>query len=172
MAERNSLGQHNWKGVLACMAFLGLAACSQSGVMFSARPGPSTDAARVYVYRPEAHALAKGNAIIIVDGVKTTTLRNNGYALIPLSPGPHIITETWDMGFAGNKHLENKPISLKMDLAGGETAYVKLTSSADGTPIYDGIYMDFQWKLVRIRPQEAMPELRLCRRSDLLAGAP
>ncbi len=79
--------------ILISFLFL-LNACAASGPIYQHIDIPSPDKARVYIYRPYQFFNAGGWPEIYVDGNELFSLKNEGYGVVILSPGSHVIIKT------------------------------------------------------------------------------
>lgn len=150
-----------WLSLCFVIAML-MVGCTQTGASFKPDPKPSDDQAMVYVYMWDTNAVSIITGVLEIDGQVVGRVKNKGYVAVPVTPGSHVIRETWDVGWIGNKRLENKPIALRVDAKSGVPIYVQLgaESSFDMSTIHVG------WRLVQVDEAYAISQLQLCHQAD------
>jgi hypothetical protein len=121
----------------------------------------------VYVYRPHAFALSVLSAVIEVDGRQVATLKNDTYVAIPLTSGPHTITERWKAGFLGNSKLENQPISTQILVMAGAQSFVRLGVVGTWSGSSRVVHNEWEWELRELPALDTMGELRVCHRVEI-----
>ena len=144
------------------------AGCASTGKPFAPHTDLSSGHGVVYVFRPQAKGLAILSAVMEVDGHQVTILENGEYAPISLPAGSHSITQRWKAGLLGNSKLEDRPISISIIVAAGKMSFVKLGMASSwgvqgSMPLT--VQNEWEWDLRELGAQQAMAELRACRKA-------
>lgn len=142
-----------------------LSGCAATGPAFSPVREVKAGQGVLYVYRPETESMSILSAIFDVDGQKTATLENNGYAAISVTAGRHHISHQWKTGVFGNSNLEGKPVFMSVNIKENEPTYVRLLARArweTAPALYPniGINTHFYWALEEVPESIALPELQ------------
>jgi len=157
-----------WRRILrVLLPTLALAGCATAGPPFSPYAGLDSGQAVVYIYRPHAFALSVLSAEIEVDGRKVAKLKNETYVAVPLTSGPHTVTQRWKAGMLGNSKLENRPISTQIVVRAGEQSFVRLGVVGSWSGSSRVVHNEWEWELRELPASDAMDELRVCHRAEM-----
>jgi hypothetical protein len=146
---------------LCVVGALFMAGCTQTGALFKPDSRPSDDKAMIYVYMWDTNAVSIITGVLEIDGQVIGRVKNKGYVAVPVMPGRHVIRETWDVGWIGNKRLENKPIALRVDARPGLPTYVQLSAESN----FDMTTTHMGWRLAQVDEPYAISQLQLCHQS-------
>jgi hypothetical protein len=145
--------------VTLAVASFALSACVATGPKFDGLRAGTTAKATVYVYR--VHEFGNRNAYpyVYIDGVKRSPLRDNGYVVLEVDAGPHLVEVrgdllTWNTG----------KLRVASDFRAGEKYFFEMTSrfvSPRPTELYA-----MEFRLLMLKESEALLELRSKNRSD------
>lgn len=103
-----------------------VAACSAAGPKFSDIRSPAVpeNRGRLYILRERQALYSVMPATIDIDGQTIGRLRNGGFLMIDLPPGPKTITAT----------VFVSRVSARFDLAAARTAYLSIRPQPTGLP--------------------------------------
>lgn len=155
------------RSFLSFCAALVLAGCSATGPRFTPTDAPK-GSALLYVYRPDSLTLGARTAAIEVNGRRAVGLKNNGYALIKLTPGKYEITQSWDSWLGDNTKLQ-QPISVSLAIGADSVTYLRLGTASSTSPGSNasGFSMTINWELRQMAVKQAVAELSSTNRVEL-----
>lgn len=139
-----------------------MAGCTQAGASFKPDPRPGDSQGVIYIYMWDTNAVSIITGVLEIDGQVVGRVKNKGYLAVPVTPGSHVIRETWDVGWIGNKRLENKPIVLRVEAKSGTPTYVQLGAESG----FDVSTVHMDWRLALMDESYAISQLRLCHQGE------
>lgn len=145
---------------LGAIALL-LSACSATGPRFdiSKAEAVSSAASQVYLFRESAFIESGTYPVVVVDGKEIGELRNGGYLVAKVIPGPHKIV-VQSGGLVRGQWIHG-PKQLQIEVAPSTRRYFQLslrTTGSSGNTIYRG---DSVAEVPEAYALTALTELRL-----------
>lgn len=134
--------------MISCLSLL--AACSATGPLFSDATPIPPGKGRLYVFRPDVHAMSVVKAVFRVDAVPALELDNNGYSELDLAPGGHVIAHEWGKKLYTTDVLINKPVFRVVHVEAGKTSYVMLSSQAQARSSQGTLETNYSWQLIEL----------------------
>jgi len=112
----------NRKFFLLLLVVTLLSGCA-SGAKFTRLKNTENDYATLYIYRPSQFKFAALAPNLEINDQQKPKILNGGYQVYQLKPGKYTVSAPWDVI---TWSITTAPVTL--DLAAGETAYVRLYS--------------------------------------------
>jgi hypothetical protein len=152
------------RNIIALVLIL-LTGCATERPSYVAEPAPPPGESLIYVYRPPATSMEGLTAVVELDGTKVAELRSNGYTVMHVREGDHVVSQYWkNMTFTEhNRPLRNRT-DLPIHTVAGIRYYFRVLVSGDvGT---EGVSQVVQvgWTFDRVSSQTAEAEIKKCKR--------
>ncbi|HEX4301291.1 MAG TPA: DUF2846 domain-containing protein [Rhizomicrobium sp.] len=122
--------------------------------LYVAAPPAPDHKAVLYIYRVSGLAGATGNAAFVIDGVPLVHLPMQGYTYVYLSPGHHVVDQSWPV--IGNLTL-TRGTSLGVDVAADQSYYIRFSTAWGLAAGYT--LSSTSWQMDQVRPPEATGDL-------------
>jgi len=150
------------KFYLSVLSLILLSGCSASGPMYKPSEISSDKNAMIYVYRPSQFVNGGGYPEIKINNKSIGPLKNGGYLYKEVEAGKYTVLSE------GNIMNWNFPdINVPVILKQGETAYLRLLSSASTSAIVGSmVYMGRDSNLHLVKPEHAKQEIKTMRLSN------
>lgn len=135
-----------------------LVGCAATGPTYQAASSPSSDAALIYIYRPDSLTYGARAAHFFVDDKSVANVNSNGYSYFYITPGSYRLRQKWPglLSDSGDDRELNIPISVN---AGSTYFYRFETWSSDNLFTYNGITYKQNWRLSEVTPSQAQSQI-------------
>ena len=127
-----------------------LAGCMAKGPVFTEAPPPGDRRALIYIYRTPSHVLSAHAAGFDANGKRIATLNSGGYTFFYAPPGHYEIKQYWPTNlFTVMDPTFWDSLRIPLEVAAGETRYVRMDSGLGGQVTYSG-GMTMHWELAEV----------------------
>ncbi len=120
-----------------------LLGCASSGVTYRDAPAGDSNAATLYIYRPQTLLLGAYDARLAIDGENTIKLSDGAYTYVRVSEGCHHIQLSWPYGANFGRKAD-----LEVCVQARDSRYVRI----------EGLNV-VSWRLQLISRADALPEI-------------
>ena len=128
------LGMSLTKLLQHCSAFLAvlLCSCSATGPQFRPASWPPARGATVYVFRPDFQMASAVSPEVYVNGAKAFSLQNNGYGVLALEAGSHVIEVRYSALSNPCSGTSFEPVKHTISVVTGQEYYVRFNLPLPG----------------------------------------
>lgn len=135
-----------------------LAGCAATGPTYQEASAPTSDAALVYIYRPDSLTYGARAAQFFVDDKNVLDVNSNGYSYFYVSPGTYRLRQKWPGFIFGNG--DDRELNVPLTVKAGQTYFYRFeTWSSDNTSTYNGISYKLNWRVSEVGSSQAKSQL-------------